>query len=213
MFEGKRKIMSLVEDLSHQLDRVVVIGASTGGPSILEKIINNLSSDIKVAVVIAQHMPQVFVKTFVERLNRMAEIEVTQAYPDWELKPGVVYFVPGDCNIRFKRLKVGNTEKVVFDCFKDEGYKKVIYPSIDKLFISAAEHYGKGTLGIVLSGMGFDGREGACAIKRVDGKVIIQDKESSLIYGMPGEVKKTGCFDESLTPEEIITIINTIGKI
>lgn len=199
-------------DSSDSEKKVVVIGTSTGGPTILDQITGRLDKNLTVPIIIAQHMPGMFVGTFAERLDGNSKIKVRQAKLGEELKPGVAYLAPGDCNTKFKELSDPKGDKIVFDCEKKDTDKKTIYPSVDELFTSAAEVYGEGVLGVVLTGMGSDGKKGVEVIKKAGGKTLAQDEDSSLIYGMPKEAQESGCIDKVMDPFEIADTINSFGQ-
>ncbi len=205
--------VDLFETSNTSQNRIVVIGASTGGPIILEEILQKIDPDLDVPMVIGQHMPEMFVKSFAERLDRISSVKVKEAELGEILKPGIIYLIPGDSHTKVKVLKEVAGEKIAFDFFKEKSDAKVIYPSINELFNSAADIYGDGVLGVVLTGMGDDGSEGAVYIKKKGGTNLAQDKESSLIYGMPGEAVKKDCVDRIMSPRQIAKAINAFGQL
>jgi len=204
IFEG-------LEDVKH---RVVVVGASTGGPPVIEQIVHGIEASLSVPVVIAQHMPEMFVTSFVERIAKNSAVQVKEAEEGEELVPGVVYIVPGDRDTKLEKSNGGLGKKAVFKFSKDrDDNRGKIYPSVDYLFESAADIYARGTLGIILSGMGKDGADGVKKIRQQGGKNLTQNRESSLIFGMPGEAFKTGCIDEVMFVEGLINAINSFGNL
>lgn len=185
------------------VDRIIVIGASTGGPQTLEIILCSLPANLPVPIIVIQHMPsKFFTESLAEHLNKVSNLEVNVADNGKPLRPGKVYLVPGgfqariDTNIRVHPF-IGPAYISVL-----EEKSEVLSPSIDVTMKSVAEIYGRNTIGIILSGMGEDGREGMRAIKESGGKTIAQD-ESSLIFGMPKAVIESGYADKVLPAEEI----------
>lgn len=167
---------------------VVVIGSSTGGPGAIEAIIKNLPSNMKVPILIAQHMPSNFVPSFAARLNELSPLEIVMARKGDILIPGHVYIAPGSRNMIVKRNESGQVE---ID-FTSKTFKEYNYPSVDCLMTSVAEIYGNKTIGVILTGMGKDGSLGMKAIKEKGGYTIAQNQETSVVYGMPKHVVDNG---------------------
>jgi two-component system, chemotaxis family, protein-glutamate methylesterase/glutaminase len=163
---------------------VIVIGSSTGGPPALEKIILKLPANLAVPVLIAQHMPSNFVPSFANRLNQLTSLEVSMARKDDLVEPGKILIMPGSRNTIVKRNENG---QVIVD-YTSETYKEFNYPSVNSLMLSVAEVYGNRAVGVILTGMGRDGADGMEAIYKAGGYTVIQDKESSVVFGMPGAV-------------------------
>lgn len=193
--------------------RIVLIGASTGGPRVLEEIIMKLDADIKNPIIIAQHMPEIFIKKFVERLNKISRISIKEAETEETIKNGMIYVLNGDINTEIKEADYNGKHQEVFSSKPEEKLAGDIYPSVDKLFSSAAKIYKEGTLGIVLTGMGMDGSIGAKEIKNNKGIVFAQDKKSALIYGMPQEIVNRELADGILNIEDIAKSINIFGTL
>ena len=188
-----------INNQSHTFDTslnydVIVIGASTGGPSAVEKVIANLPANLPVPVIVAQHMPANFVPSFANRLNTISALEVTIGRKDDELLPGKVIIVSGSRNSFIKR---NEQNKVVID-FTSQTFSEFNYPSINCLFLSVAEVYGERTIAAILTGMGKDGADGMQAIFNKGGFTIAQDKETSVVYGMPKAVADRGLAKQSV---------------
>jgi two-component system, chemotaxis family, protein-glutamate methylesterase/glutaminase len=179
---------------------IIVIGSSTGGPPAVEKIITNLPENIPVPVLIAQHMPANFVPSFANRLNLLTNLNVSMADRNTSVKAGSILIMPGGKNSIIKKKDNG---EVVVD-FVDEIFKEFNYPSVNALMFSVAKIYGEKAIGVILTGMGKDGAEGMCAIKKAGGYTIIQNKETCVVYGMPGAVEQLNCVSQ-------IVPINQIG--
>ncbi|MEO9871843.1 chemotaxis-specific protein-glutamate methyltransferase CheB [Ekhidna sp.] len=177
---------------------LIAIGASTGGPTAIERVITMLPADFNIPVIICQHMPQAFIPPFVQRLNALTELNVVAATEGDQPMPGRVMFCPGHSNLIFRASK----KTGVID-FTDEKYKEYNNPSINAMMLSAAEVYKKRMVGVILTGMGKDGVEGLKAIKLAGGFTIAQDKESSVIYGMPKAAHEAGAVDITLDIKEI----------
>jgi two-component system chemotaxis response regulator CheB len=160
---------------------ILVIGASTGGPTAIENLLSHFPADIDIPVVIAQHMPERFLETFSARLNGRSNILVKLAQKDEKLAGGVVYITPGNINTVIE--KIHQNEYLIR--FTDEKYVASNFPSIDCLLQSVAISHGAKSMAIILSGMGTDGAQGLAAVKQNGGCTIVQDESSSVVYGMP----------------------------
>jgi two-component system chemotaxis response regulator CheB len=177
----------------------VVIGASTGGPKALYKVITELPSDLEVPVFVVQHMPVGFTKAFAERLNDNSKIKVTEASDGEIIEKNVVYVAPGGYHMEVgidKKIHL-NTEPTIWG----------VRPAVDKLFISAVNVYGAHVLSVVLTGMGRDGAQGTAQVKDGGGITISEDKSTCTIYGMPRAAFETGKVDEVLPLHNIAQAI------
>jgi len=181
---------------------LVTIGASTGGPPALQMILNRLPADFPTPVAIAQHMPPSFTRFFAERLNLSCKLEVKEAEEGDEVRPGLVLIAPGGKNMRFQRRRTG-TRVVLSNQEKSDRY----VPSVDAMMESAAEVFGPGTLGVILTGMGNDGTKGMAAIKKVQGQTIAESEETAVIFGMPGEAIGEGVVDHVVRLDVIAEMI------
>lgn len=177
---------------------IVAIGASTGGPSAIERVLTVLPQDFDIPVVICQHMPQSFIPPFVQRLNTLTKLNVIAATKDMQPTPGNIMFCPGHANLVFK--EEGGVAKVDFT---DKIFREYNNPSINAMMLSVAEVFQKRAIGVILTGMGKDGLEGMKAIHKNGGYTITQNKETSIIYGMPKVVDEAGLSKASLDIKEI----------
>lgn len=166
---------------------VVLIGSSTGGPQALASVLANLPANFPVPIAIVQHMPPVFTRHLAERLNQTCALEVREAAPGDELKPGRVLIAPGGCHLEFQRS--GLAVKAVL---QQEPPENSCRPAVDVMFRSGAQIYGSGCLALVLTGMGTDGLRGAQAIHTAGGTVLAQDEATSVVWGMPRAVTEAG---------------------
>ncbi len=166
---------------------VLAIGASTGGPDALSTVLRALPGSLPVPVVVVQHMPPVFTKQFADRLDGRCALTVREAARGVPLLPGTVLIAPGDWHLRVRRA--GGRATAMLDQETPENYCR---PAVDVLFRSVAESYGGRVLGLVLTGMGSDGARGAAEIVRAGGSVLVQDRASSVVWGMPGAIAAAG---------------------
>ena len=183
-------------DLSHAIAPVVVIGSSTGGPSALVQIFGAFTEAPPCTFLVAQHMPRGFTRSFAERLDRLTPLRVREAVNGEELEAGTVLIAPGGCHLELET----RGSRVVTRLDSDVESAEYV-PSIDRLFASAAKQYGPNLLAIVLTGMGHDGRNGACQVKSAGGRVIAESEETAVIYGMPRQVVNAGAADRVLPLE------------
>ncbi len=169
----------------------VVIGASTGGPSAIMQTLGAFSEPPSCPFLIAQHMPAGFTQGFAERLDRLTPFVVREARGGEVPLPGSVLLAPGGWNLELENVGGQIQTRIVPS---DPGEKYA--PSVDRLFTSAARHYGPCLLGVILTGMGDDGRSGAVAIKAGGGRVIAESEETAVIFGMPQQAIRVGAVDE-----------------
>ena len=172
------------------INKIVVIGTSTGGPRALTELIPALPADIQAAILVVQHMPPMFTKSLAERLNQISKIEVMEAHEGSLIIRGQALIAPGDYH-----MIVGEKGKVHLT---QDPPVLGVRPAVDMTMKSVAMTYRDMTLGVVLTGMGSDGTEGAASIKKAGGKILAQDEATSAIYGMPMSVFKAGHADNVL---------------
>lgn len=180
--------------------RAVVIGASTGGPRAVEHILAALPADLPATVLVVQHMSPGFTRPFAERLNRQSGLRVQEAKEGHRLAPGHAFVAPGGCHMRVWS-GAGNQGGIIR--LDQSSPIAGLRPAADVTMIDVAEAYGRGSVGVVLTGMGSDGAEGVRQIKAAGGMVIAQDQETSVVYGMPRAAARTGAVDRILPLTEI----------
>jgi two-component system chemotaxis response regulator CheB len=181
----------------HNID-LVLIGTSTGGPVALQTVLTGLPANFPKPILLIQHMPASFTGAFAERLNSLCKITVKLAKDGDMLKPGVALLAPGGQQMMVERGKV----RVI------DGDDRMNYrPCVDLTFASAAKHFPKRSLAIILTGMGSDGCEGAKLMKQSGCQIWAQDKASSVIYGMPMAVAKANITDAILPLNNIGTLL------
>ncbi|HUQ49645.1 MAG TPA: chemotaxis response regulator protein-glutamate methylesterase [Terriglobales bacterium] len=167
---------------------IVVIAASTGGPSTLMKFIPAFPKDFPGAVLLVQHMPASFTTQFAQQLSEIAAIKVKEAEPGEIIAPSTLYLCPGSSH-----MKVSQTGRITLDeGARINGYR----PCADVTLDTAADFAGNMGIGVVLTGMGNDGSQGVQKMKAAGGHVIAQDEGSSVIFGMNAEAIKTGAVDQ-----------------
>jgi two-component system chemotaxis response regulator CheB len=182
--------------------RIILIGSSTGGPTALERIFSQLVGPIQCPILITQHMPPVFTAALAERLAGVSGIPAQEAKHGAFLENNKIYMAPGDFHLR-----VQGTLESPFLTLDQNAQINSVRPAVDPMFSSASAIFKSRCLGIVLTGMGADGRAGAEAIKAQGGAVVIQSKESCVVDGMPGAVRASGAFDRESTPDEIAKLL------
>jgi len=176
----------------------VAIGASTGGPAALQVILADLPADFPAAILVSQHMPKGFTGAFAERLNRLSGITVKEASEDMPVEGRTALVCPGGYHMTLKGR--GRNLRVALHPPK---HTDKYTPSIDAMMTSAAERYGDTVMGVVLTGMGNDGKAGTVEIKGQGGYTIAESEETSVVFGMPQEAIKTGAVDRVLPLGEI----------
>ncbi|RMD97602.1 MAG: chemotaxis protein CheB [Calditrichaeota bacterium] len=178
---------------------VILIGASTGGPQTLQRMIPRLPRDFPVPIIIVQHMPATFTKSLAERLDKLSELKVYEACDGEPLQPGQVYIAPGGQHLYLKQRMGG-----VYLRIGDEGEDIIYKPSVNVTAESVAAVYRSDAVGIMLTGMGNDGLEGFKKMKAKQAYLMAQSRETCVIYGMPRAVIEAGIVDEILSPESMI---------
>jgi two-component system, chemotaxis family, protein-glutamate methylesterase/glutaminase len=183
---------------------IVAIGSSTGGPEALAKLLPGLPADFPVPVVMVQHMPPVFTRMFAERLNRSCALQVVEATDGLAINPGMVVLAPGDRHLTVERQGTSMVARL------NEGPpENSCRPAVDVLFRSVAKVYGDASLGVVLTGMGRDGRNGSQDIRNAGGDVVAQDEATSVVWGMPGAVVNAGLANSILPLSDVAAFLNS----
>lgn len=197
----------IIKSKDHPLaTKIIAIGSSAGGPRILKAILSKFSPNIKAAIIVVQHIPESFSGSLVQSISNSTTLKVNEVKDEMPLLNGNIYIAPGGKNMEIVRYKHGGM------CIL-----KALTPldnmssSINHMMLSLPLVYGKNIVGIILTGMGRDGTLGMQAIKNSGGKTIVQDKETSLIFEMPGSVINKECVDYILPftkiPEEACKLL------
>jgi two-component system chemotaxis response regulator CheB len=182
--------------------RIVAVGASTGGPPVLEQILSGLSKGFEVPILVVQHIAAGFIHGFADWLGTSSGFPVSIASHGEYPLPGHVYIAPDELHMGVGR------DGLIF--LKDDEKENGLRPAVSCLFRSVAETFGKNAVGVLLTGMG---KDGALELKRMKDKgavTIVQDKESSAIFGMPGEAINLGAATHVLPPAGIAEILNRL---
>jgi len=166
----------------------LVIAASTGGPPALREVISGLGSHWRGPILIAQHMPQGFTRALAQMIGRVTPMCVKEGEHGEKVTDGVIYIAPGGFHMIVERGRDG-TPTIQLNQGPEVHWCR---PAADPLFISAAEVWGGAAAGMVLTGMGHDGRDGARALADCGAPVMVQDEDSSVVWGMPGSVIQAG---------------------
>ena len=200
--EAPVKTDSVIGDIE-----VVAIGSSTGGPAALQIILTRLPHNFSASVVISQHMPKGFTGPLAERLDHLSKLKIKEAEDGDVIEQGRVLICPGGYHMMFKK-KGRECHVQLKEAVKEDRY----VPSVDLMMSSAAEHYSTRAMGVVLTGMGNDGKKGMLEIKSKGGYTIAESEETAVVFGMPAEVISAGAADRVLPlseiPVELINIVN-----
>lgn len=179
----KRRIKSTIQ--------LLVIGCSTGGPSALQSILPRLPSELAIPIVIVQHMPLGFTKSLAERFNNSCNLPVKEVVDGEILEKGVIYIAPAGVQTILEKAKGEIRLRLINDCSIKTAYR----PSIDVFLTSAASLYRQHLLAVILTGMGNDGLKGCEAVRKYQGKILVEAEESCVVYGMPRVVWEAGYAD------------------
>jgi two-component system chemotaxis response regulator CheB len=191
--DSKKKRTS--QEKASTFKKLVIIGASTGGPRSLMQIVPAIPEDIPAAFLIVQHLPPVFTRSLAERLDQVSQIAVVEAEDGSMARKGRILVAPGDYHML---IETGGRIRL------DQGPHVLgVRPAVDVTMKSAVAKFGAAVVGVILTGMGIDGTQGASYIKAAGGKVIAQDEATSAVYGMPMSVAKAGFTDQILPLEKI----------
>jgi two-component system chemotaxis response regulator CheB len=183
--------------LTESTDKVIAIGASTGGTEAIRQVLENLPPNMP-GIVVVQHMPKLFTKTFADRLNEVCMLQVKEAEDGERILRGRVLIAPGDFHL--KVIRSGG--QYIVKCFEGDkvnGHR----PSVDVMMNSVAENSGANSFGIILTGMGSDGAKGLKAMRDAGARTIGQDATTSVVYGMPKVAFEIGAVEKQLPLDRI----------
>jgi two-component system chemotaxis response regulator CheB len=178
-------------------EKLLIIGASTGGTEAIRAVLEPLPANAP-AILITQHMPGGFTRSFAERLNRLCRITVKEATDGERVLPGHAYIAPGDQHLKLARSGANYVARL------DNGPPVNRHrPSVDVLFQSAAQQAGKNAIGVILTGMGKDGAQGLVEMRRAGSATLAQNEETCVVFGMPREALAVGGAAEAVALDDI----------
>lgn len=196
--------VKVMETKNISADRIIAIGASTGGTEAIYKVLQYLPDNIP-GIVIVQHIPPVFSRMFAERLDSTTRLKVKEAQNGDFVEKGKVLVAPGDKHMRIKKLE----DRYKVECFEGDKVNGHC-PSVDVLFESVAKEAGGSAIGIILTGMGYDGAKGLLAMRRKGAKTIGQDEESCVVYGMPKVAYDIGAVQHRVSLEDMPRLLYSL---
>lgn len=202
----KIEVANVIEGSGVNTNKIIAIGASTGGTEAIYRILRYLPKTIP-GILVVQHIPPLFSKMFAERLNNQVQLRVQEARNGDYVEQGKVLIAPGDQHMIIK--KVGDRFRV--ECLNGERINGHC-PSVDVLFESVAKEAGSNAIGIILTGMGYDGAKGLLAMRRKGARTIGQDEESSVVYGMPKVAFSTGAVERQAPLSSIPQLLYNMVK-
>lgn len=193
-------VMTEVKSVGNKIGRIdlLAVAASTGGPVAMQHVLSNIPADCSVPIILVQHMPANFTKSFAERLNSLCQIKVKEAEDGDILQPGTAFLCPGALQMQIK--PVAGVRRIAL---RPKQADEIYSPSVDITFSSLAESKLGQILAVVLTGMGADGKVGAAKLKQCGAQIWAQDEASSTIYGMPKAIADAGLADQIYSLDEI----------
>ncbi len=202
----KKKLSDLeVGDLKEI--KLIVIGASTGGPPVIQFLLSQLPVGYPIPLVIIQHMPRGFTHFFAQRLNSLCALEVKEATEGSLLEPSTVIIAPSG-----KHLRLAERRGRLAAHLSSHPVEAVHVPSIDESMRSAAVALGRGCVGILLSGMGSDGAEGLAALRAANALTVVQELTSCVVFGMPKAALRRGGVRVALNPQRLSDLLKRLGS-
>lgn len=200
--EGQRSVKPVSPETGGQKTtrrEIVAVAASTGGPVALQQLLAKLPENFPVPLVITQHMPKDFTASFARRLDSLSPLTVVEGEEGMELKPGSAVIAPGGAHLTVKRKAGG----IPYCALSDAPPVLSVKPSANIMFASVAGEFGGRVVGVILTGMGRDGTEGALALRAKGAYIIAESQETCVVYGMPKAAVEAGVVDELLPLPEI----------
>ncbi len=186
---------------------IIAIGISTGGPNALRKVFNDLDPNLKVPIVVVQHMPAGFTSEFAKSLDRSCPLEVKEAADGDLIKPGRILIAPGDFHIKVEKKALGAILRLDSSSAVN-GHR----PSADVLFESVAEAYGNRAMAVIMTGMGKDGAQKIGLIYKAGGVTLGQDEKSSVVYGMPRVAHENGYITKQVSLDDMARTISDTAR-
>lgn len=177
---------------------LLCIGTSTGGPNALADLFKTFPAQFPIPIVIVQHMPPKFTALLADRLTHGSKLQFHEGREGQLLEPGHAYIAPGGLHMEVQRSRLSSTIHL-----HDGPYENSCRPAVDVLFRSVADQFGGSALGVILTGMGQDGLEGCKYLRQETAQIIVQDESTSVVWGMPGSVTRSGLADAILPLNKI----------
>jgi two-component system chemotaxis response regulator CheB len=186
---SRTQVVQKVSLQNKKIDKIVLVGASTGGPGLIEQIVANVPADYPYPICVVQHMPENFTKKFANRLNKVSNLEVVEATNNEIVSPGKIIIGKGGSHMHFSKKASG----IISIKLAANTGQSFFTPSVDEMFFSAAKNLNvKKILAIELTGIGSDGADGMVELKNKGAYTIAESKETAIIYGMPKEAFERG---------------------
>lgn len=187
-------------------DKIIAIGASTGGTEAIREVLQHMPADSP-GIVITQHIPPRFSTSFAQRMNSISAMTVYEAEDGMQIVPGHAYIAPGDRHLIVERSGAR------YYCRLNDGPPVNRHkPSVDVLFRSVAQSVGPNAIGVILTGMGDDGARGLLEMKEAGSPTLVQDEASSVVWGMPGEAVKLGAAENQYSLDKIPGKLITLSR-
>jgi two-component system chemotaxis response regulator CheB len=201
--EALKKTPAAKLSLSKTTDKIIAIGASTGGTQAIEKVLTQFPHNAPGTVVV-QHMPEHFTRSFAERLNSLCDVEVREARDNDTVIPGVALIAPGNYHMLLRRSGARYYVQI-----KTGPLVHHQRPAVEVLFKSVAKYAGANAIGVILTGMGADGADGLLEMRQAGAYTIAQDQATSVVYGMPAEAAKRGAAVDILPLDKVASRVIT----
>lgn len=205
--KAKKECVNITHKFKFNKYDAIVIGVSTGGPQALNKLIPSFPSSFQIPILIALHMPNTFTGMLADEINKKSNLPVLEVTDNSELKEGAVYLARGGLHLIVEKCTRNRVMLRTLDTSPVNGCK----PSVDILFQSAATIFKDRVIGVILTGMGNDGSQGVKNLKEYNAPVIVQDQETSVVWGMPGNAVSACSVDSILPLEKIAKYIMDIS--
>ena len=186
-----------IKAITKTTNKVIAIGASTGGTEALKNVLSRLPPNSP-GIIVVQHMPANFTTAFAERLDGICQITVKEAQNNDSVNPGTALIAPGNYHMIFRRSGARYYVEI-----KDGPMVHHQRPAVDVLFKSTAQYAGSNSIGVILTGMGSDGAEGLLEMKQAGARTIAQDEKSCIVFGMPNEAIKLGAADKVVPLDQV----------
>jgi len=204
---SREEVQSRPDVSSKDIEKIVLIGSSTGGPGLIEQICSSLPANFKHPVCIVQHMPEQFTAAFAQRLDKASILPVLESKQNMEVLPGHVYVARGGVHMHFAKKVSG---KIVIREEKNKG-DNFFQPSVNEMMFSALEIFNpKGIVGVILTGIGDDGADAMVKMRKAGAYTLAESEESATVYGMPKEAYDRGGVQEQLEFSRLLKKISTL---